>query len=332
MEVDIRTEHWALNMPFRITGHVFEGLDVIVVTLREGDLEGRGEAASVYYWNTTPASMTTQINGVRREIEAGIDRNRLRELLPPGSARNAVDCALWDLEAKRSGRPVWQLADLPRPRPLLTTYTLGADEPERMAQAAQKYVGARALKLKLTGEALDSQRVRAVREARPDAWIGVDANQGFTVSTLEGLMPALVESNVRLIEQPFAVGREADLQYFDSPIPIAADESVQSLDDLVGLVDLFQVINIKLDKCGGLTEGLMMAREAQRLGLKTMVGNMFGTSLAMAPGFVLGQLCEVVDLDGPIEFVADRTPAAVYTNGEIWCPEELWGGPASVST
>jgi L-alanine-DL-glutamate epimerase-like enolase superfamily enzyme len=196
-----------------------------------------------------------------------------------------------------------------------------------MAEAAKGYGNARAIKLKLTGESVDEARVRAVRDAKPDVWLGVDGNQGFTRSALEKLLPTLVQTRVSLIEQPFPVGEEAWLDGLASPIPIAADESVQSSDEIESLVGRVQVINIKLDKCGGLTEGLMMARRARELGLDCMVGNMMGTSLAMAPGYLVGQLCNVVDLDGPAALKVDRDNPAEYLDGHITCPEALWGFP-----
>jgi L-Ala-D/L-Glu epimerase len=170
--------------------------------------------------------------------------------------------------------------------------------------------------------------VRAVRTVRPEVWLGVDANQGYRIDALTSLLPALVESRVALIEQPIARGHEADLTGIRSPIPLAADESALSLADVPQLVGRFQVVNIKLDKCGGLTEGLAMAREVRRLGLSVMVGNMLGTSLAMAPGFVLGQLCDVVDLDGPVFIQTDRQPGVHYADGQITCGDEVWGGGA----
>jgi L-alanine-DL-glutamate epimerase-like enolase superfamily enzyme len=199
------------------------------------------------------------------------------------------------------------------------------------AKAKGDYVNARAIKLKLTGESSDRDRVRAVREARPDVWLGVDANQGFTRESLEQLMPTLIDARVELIEQPFRIGEEALLDGFESPIPIAADESVQTSADIQSMVGRFNMINIKLDKSGGLTEGLAMARAAQRLGLELMVGNMIGTSLAMAPAFLLGQLCRVADLDGPTFLKADRPVGVEYVDGHIACGEELWGGVRSVA-
>jgi L-alanine-DL-glutamate epimerase-like enolase superfamily enzyme len=198
-----------------------------------------------------------------------------------------------------------------------------------VAEGAKALTEARALKLKLSGETgIDAERVRAARSARPDVWLAVDANQGFTRDSLSALMPVLVAAGVKLIEQPLPRGREADLDGFSSPIPIAADESVQGLAEVPSLVGRFDVVNIKLDKCGGLTEALVIARQARELGMDVMVGNMLGTSLAMAPAFVLGQLCDFLDLDGPTFIARDVEPGVVYRNGEIWCPETVWGGAA----
>jgi len=238
--------------------------------------------------------------------------------LPPGGARNAIDCALRELEAKSAGKPVWKLAGLDAPKPLLTTYTIGASSAAVMAAGARAFTAARAIKLKLTGEPDDADRVKFVRAARPEVWLGVDANQGFTRSSLEHLMPTLIEARVSLIEQPFKIGQESLLEGFDSPIPVAADESLQSLRDLPALARCVQIVNIKLDKCGGLTEALAMACEARKLGLGVMVGNMVGTSLAAGPSFVLGQLCDVVDLDAPLFLTRDREPSIVYRNGEVF--------------
>jgi L-alanine-DL-glutamate epimerase-like enolase superfamily enzyme len=329
LKLRAKIEQWPLKAPFRITGHTWHQLDVLFVSLQCGDgVVGRGEAAGVYYKNDTPASMLRQLEVARPSIETGLSREKLQNLLPAGGVRNALDCALWDLEAKASGRPVWQMAGLGKPQPLLTTFTCGADYPKKMAAAAETFRDARAIKLKLTGEALDGDRVRAVREARPDVWLGVDGNQGFTRAGLEELMPVLVEAGVSLIEQPFPLGDEAALDGLGSPIAIAADESVQSLADIASLVGRVQVVNIKLDKCGGLTEGLAMARTALELGIDCMVGNMIGTSLAMAPAYLVGQLCKVVDLDGPIFLTDDRESSVRYADGYIECPEELWGGPS----
>ena len=298
---------------------------MLVVTLERDGRRGRGEAAGVFYRQETARSILKEVEGLQKRVEAGIDRVGLKKLLPPGGARNALDCALWDLEARLAERPAWQLAGLEAPRALLTTYTCGADTPEMMAQTAIGYREARAIKVKLLGDGLDAERVRAVRGARPEVWLGVDANQALNRVSLERLLPALTDADVKLIEQPFPLGQEMLLDGFRSPIPVAADESVQCLADIAGLADRFQVINIKLDKCGGLTEGLEMARKAREHGLETMVGNMLGTSLAMAPAYLVGQLCRIVDLDGPIFLKSDRSIAARYQDGKIVCPADLWG-------
>lgn len=324
MNVDIEIHPFAA--PFRISGFVFEDARVVVVSLYDGAHEGRGEASGVYYTGDDVDHMISVLEEHRTVIEDVASREDLLSVMPIGGARNAVDCAMWELEAARSATPPWRLAGQKEPRRLVTTFTVGADEPRVMAERAKDFLDARSLKLKLTGDLdLDVARVRAVRAARPDAWIGVDANQGFSIEQLDPLVAALAAANISLLEQPLPRGREADLEGFRSPIPIAADESVLGLADLAGLIGRFDVVNIKLDKCGGLTEGLMMVEEARRLGLGVMVGNMVGTSLAIAPAFVLGQLCDFVDLDGPIFLSADRVPGVVYKHGMIWCGGKVWG-------
>jgi len=324
---------WAIHTPFHITGYTFTAFDALIVELTDAQgLTGRGEAQGVYYHHDTPDSMLVQIEALRAHIEAGITREALQQLLPAGGARNVLDCALWDLEAKRAGKPVWELAGLPASKPLLTTYTVGADEPEVMAERASSYATARAIKLKLTDDERNAERVLAVRRARPDVWLMVDANQGFTRESFARLLPTLVDARVDVVEQPFPVGSEAWLDGLERPIRIAADESVQDRSDLAKMVGRVDVINIKLDKCGGLTEALAIAAEARKLGFDLMVGNMGGSSLAMAPSFVVGQLCDVVDLDGPISLVADYQPSVVYEHGTIWCPGSLWGGPVPAAS
>jgi L-alanine-DL-glutamate epimerase-like enolase superfamily enzyme len=326
LSLDLAIESLPLAKPFRISGHVFTDTPVVLVTLSDGTHSGRGEASGVYYLGDDVPAMTAAIEGVRGAVEAGITREQLQALLPAGGARNALDCALWELEARRSGVPVWELAGLAEPRPLRTTFTLGADDPEVMAEGARHYAQARALKLKLTGDLdVDIARVQAVRAARPECWIGVDANQGFAIGDLDALVAALVGADVKLLEQPLARGREADLTGYQCPIPIAADESALTLADVEGLVGRFDVVNIKLDKCGGLTEGLAIAKRARELGLGVMVGNMVGSSLAMAPSFIVGQLCDIVDLDGPIFLADDRKPSIEYVDGNAWCGEAIWG-------
>jgi L-Ala-D/L-Glu epimerase / N-acetyl-D-glutamate racemase len=322
-----RLERWAYTAPFHISGYEWTEAELVYVEIARDGLAGRGECAGVYYKDDSPQKCLADIEDVREAIEGGAGREDLPHLLHEGGARNALDCALWDLQAKTESAAVWQLAGLERPRPVRTTYTIGAADPAVMAERAIAFAGARALKLKLTGEPEDSDRVRAVRQVRPDVWLAIDANQGFTREFLESIMPTFLETRVELIEQPLPVGREADLDGLHSPIPIAADESAQTLEDLPKLANRFDIVNVKLDKCGGLTPGLAMARAARDLGMGVMVGNMMGTSIAMAPAFLVGQLCDVVDLDGPLLLRDDRKPSVEYRNGDIWCSDAVWGGP-----
>jgi L-Ala-D/L-Glu epimerase len=327
LELQVAIEKFPLKQPFNITGSSMVDADVVLVTLRKGGKAGRGEASGVYYRaGDDPEGVVRQIEAVRKTVEAGIDRDSLQHLLPTGGARNAIDCALWDLEAKLTGRSAWEIAGLPAPRALLTTFTVGANAPEKMAADALAYTQAKAIKMKLTGEPQDADRVRAVRAARPEAWLGVDANQGYTPALLDKLMPVLLDARVQLIEQPFAVGSEAQMDHWYSPISLAADESVQGFADLQALVGRFHVINIKLDKCGGLSEALAIARAAKRLGFEVMVGNMVGSSLSMAPAFLVGQLCDIVDLDGPVFLTFDRKNPIIYDDGMVTSPDALWGG------
>ena len=328
MKISTTIEYWAYERPFRITGYTFDGIDVLLASVACDGLRGRGEAAGVYYRGESAATMAAQVG----RIEPGrgtLSRDDLLAQMDAGGARNALDCALWELESLQTGQPVWRLAGLGGTRPLLTTYTLGAEDAQQMAQRARHFSSARSLKLKLVGDGADAERVAAVRAARPDVWMGVDANQGFTRDSFEDLLPTLVAAGVQLVEQPFPRDCDHWLDGLGSPILLAADESVQDRRDIEPLVGRVDVINIKLDKCGGLTEALAMAALARRLGLKVMVGNMVGTSLSTAAGFVLGQVCDLVDLDGPLLLARDRAPTVSYADGHISCPAAVWGADGS---
>jgi len=327
LTLDVTVETLRLAETFRISGRAIDSADVIVVTLDDGTHRGRGEAAGVYYMGDDIPHMLAMLDLTRPAIEAHPTRTELRAILPAGGARNAVDAALWDIEAQRSGKPVWQLAGLEEPSPLRTTFTIGADDPRRMAAKATAHAQARSIKIKLTGDLdLDVARVMAIRAARPDIWLGVDANQGFAINELDSLLAAMVDAKVSLIEQPLPRGQEAALQGLNPPIPLAADESALTLDDVAGLVGRFDIFNIKLDKCGGLTEGLMIADAARQAGLGVMVGCMVGSSLAMAPAFQLGQVCDLVDLDAPLFLARDHVPAVAYDGGLLHCDRVVWGG------
>ncbi|WP_428678586.1 dipeptide epimerase [Sphingopyxis sp.] len=326
LTLDLRVERFPYHQPFRISGHVFTETALLVAELSDGTHAGRGEGAGVYYLGDDIDHMLAEAERVQGTIESGATREDLQTLLPPGGARNALDCAFWDLEAKQAGRPVWELAGLDRPAALRSTLTLGADSAANMAKASLAIDPEAPVKVKLTGDLADDiARVVAIRTARPDAWIGVDANQGYDRETLEALLPVLVDTRVAQLEQPLRRGREADLDGLKRPLPFVADESALSLADTVSLVGRFDVVNIKLDKCGGLTEGLAIARQAKKLGLDVMVGNMMGTSLSMAPSYIVGQLCDIVDLDGPTFLARDREPGVEYRGGMIRCPDEIWG-------
>lgn len=319
-------EQWELLEPFEIAGRVYTAQEVVVATLSDGRGHvGRGEAAGVDYDGETAMDMLGQIVRVSERLGRGLSGEQLMSLLPRGGARNALDCALWDLRAKQTGVPAWRSAGLDPLQPLETTLTLGlADEStlRRQARGARHH---RWVKLKV-----DAQRhvdvVRIVREEHPGARLIIDANQSWSRGLLEKLLPPLQALDVALIEQPLPQQCDAELEGLASPIPLAADESCRDRDSLPGLVGRYQVASVKLDKCGGLTEALAMVHLARRLGLQLMVGNMCGSSLAMAPAFLIGQCCRYVDLDGPLLQREDREFPMRYVRGSVLPPAaELWG-------
>ncbi|MEZ5498282.1 MAG: N-acetyl-D-Glu racemase DgcA [Steroidobacteraceae bacterium] len=318
-----RTERWAFKEPFVITGHTFTESDLLYVELTDAGAIGRGEAAGAYYRDESGASMLAELETVRDAIEAGADRSALQNLLPPGGARNALDCALWDLEAKQSGRSIWDLTGI-EPRPTHTVLTIGIATPDEMGAVARTLDTAR-IKVKLNGE-LALERLRAVREARPDAELVVDVNQGWTLDQLRTFSPRFADLGVAMIEQPLPRGGDSGLEGYRPPVPVCADESCLDLTEFEQAARRYQVINIKLDKCGGLTEALQIARRARERGIDVMVGNMMGTSLAIAPGFVVAQLARFVDLDGPLFLTADRKCPMSIRHGEVTGPSSsLWG-------
>ena len=319
-------EHWPFIEPFGIARSVTTEQPLIRVTLSDSQgRSGQAEAAGVDYEGETTASMRLQIQAVEPQLVDDLGYAALQKLLPRGGARNALDCALWDLRAKQSGVPVWQAAGLAPPQPLLTDFTLGlADQADlrRKASAAGQYP---LLKLKV-----DARRhldiVAMVRSAQPAARLIVDANQSWTLPLLVELLPALAAAGVELIEQPLPRGADAGLQGLQSPIPIAADESCTDRSSLPQLVGRYQYVNIKLDKCGGFTEALALADAAESLGFGLMVGNMCGTSLGMAPAFLIGQRCRYVDLDGPLLQRGDRDTPMRYEGAWVQAPAApLWG-------
>jgi L-alanine-DL-glutamate epimerase-like enolase superfamily enzyme len=326
MQVELRRVDWPYKTPFRISYQVSTVADTVQIELKDGGLVGRGEASGVSYHGETADSLLDELTALRQDLINGISRAELQKRLPPGGARNAIDCALWDLEAKRAGKRVWELAGIPTVKPITTDFTLGIETPEVMAKAAAAAKNCPALKIKLGGGAEDIARIEAIRAARPDAQIIVDANQGWDEKQLHEIVPVLARLDVRLIEQPMPVGKDEALRNFKSPIPLCADESCQTRESLPALVGKYGYINIKLDKTGGLTEGLELARAAMAQGFKLMVGCMGGSSLSMAPHFVVGQFCDFVDLDGPLLATSDVPNAIRYDGGHMPAPDAaLWG-------
>ena len=298
---------------------------VVLATVSEGTARGRGECVPYARYGETPESVAAAIEAVRPAIEAGADRAALQHLLPAGAARNALDCALWDLEAKRLGVPATALAGLHRLGPVTTAFTLSLGTPDAMAMAARAAAGRPVLKLKLGGEG-DPARLAAVRSAVPDATLIADANESWRDDTLAANYAACVEAGVALVEQPLPAGADGALARMTRPVPVCADESVHDRATLPDLGDRYDVINIKLDKTGGLTEALALAAEAERLGFGLFVGCMVGTSLAMAPALLLAPRARFVDLDGPLLLAEDRAPGLRYDGSVVSPPDPaLWG-------
>ena len=324
MQLSVHTESWPAARPFRITGHEWNSFDAVVVELAHDGVVGRGEALGVFYHGETAASIAAQIEAIAPQIIAGTTRAALATLLPPGGARNAVDCALWDLEAKSSGRSIWELTGV-KPRALTTVYTIGIEATPQAMAAHAATTTYPLLKVKLNGHE-PLERVRAIRAARPDARIVVDANQGWTFAQLMELAPAFADLGVEMIEQPLPRGADAMLESYRSPVALGADESCLHIGELETAAQRYQMINIKLDKAGGLTHALELAHGARARGLGLMVGCMGGTSLAIAPAFVVGCLVDLVDIDGPLLLRRDRLPGMNFVDARVEAPEpKLWG-------
>lgn len=320
-------ESWEFKSPFRITGYTFTAADLLHVSIEQDGVVGHGEAAGVYYRNETVDSMLAQVESVRPALEQGAGRDELREqLLPAGGARNAIDCALWDLEAKLNRKSIWALTGI-KPDVTQSVLTVSIDTPKAMANRAIGLDSSK-IKVKLSGE-MPLERISAVCAARPDAEIVVDVNQGWTFEQLVELAPKFKDLGVAMIEQPLPRGGDAELEDYSSPITLCADESCLDTSEFEQASRRYQMINIKLDKTGGLTEALELARMAEAKGIELMIGNMPSTSLAMAPGFVIAQLCRFVDLDGPTFLTSDRENPITFDGGFLSSPcAELWGyGP-----
>jgi len=321
----VRTEHWPIAGSFVISRGAKTQATVVVAELSDGRHVGRGECVPYARYGETVEGVVEAIAAKKCEITRGLDRGGLQEAMRPGAARNALDCAFWDLAAKRSGRRVHELAGLPPPKPLLTAYTISLAAPEVMAEQAAKAAGRALLKVKL-GSADDRARIMAVRRAAPKAQLIVDANEAWTADNLADNLAACALSGVRLVEQPLPADADEVLTKVARPLPVCADESVHGRTSLPALVGKYDAVNIKLDKAGGLTEALAMVKDAERLGFSIMAGCMVATSLAIAPAILVAQRARVVDLDGALLLARDRPDGLRYEASLVHpATPALWG-------
>jgi L-alanine-DL-glutamate epimerase-like enolase superfamily enzyme len=325
LTLNIAVERWPIAGSFTISRGAKTEAVVVVAELGGGKARGRGECVPYARYGETVETVTAAIEAMRSPLAEGLTRAGLQSAMPPGAARNALDCAFWDLEAKQSGRPVHEIAGLPAPHALTTAFTISLGTPDAMAEAAAKAADRPLLKIKLGGDG-DPARVKAVRAAVPKATLIVDANEGWTERNLAENLAACTEAGVVLVEQPLPENADAALANIARPIPICADESAHARDSLAALRGKYDAVNIKLDKAGGLTEALGMADDAARLGLTIMAGCMVATSLAMAPAILLAQRARFVDLDGPLLLAKDRPQGLRYA-GSLVEPAiaALWG-------
>jgi L-alanine-DL-glutamate epimerase-like enolase superfamily enzyme len=321
----VRAEAWPLARPFTISRGTKTTAEVVVVEIEEGGAIGRGECVPYPRYDEIPEHVVATIAALTPDIEAGLDRQALQDRLPAGAARNALDCALWDVAAKTSRRPVWQLAQVAAPRPAVTAETIALDSPDVMAAAAAHLRGHPLLKVKVgTDDVIE--RVGAVRAAAPNARLVVDANESWDLNLLRRIAGMLAALDVEVIEQPLPAFEDAALGDFGGQPALCADESCHTAADLERLPDAYRMINIKLDKAGGLTEALRLAAAARARGLGVMVGCMVATSLGIAPAMLLAGGAEIVDLDGPLWLAHDRGPALRFIDGWVYPPDPgLWG-------
>ena len=325
IRLEVQQESFKLDGTFTISRGSRTEANVLTVTLSRGSYRGWGECLPYSRYDESMQSVTEQIRSIESDLAGGIDRDTLQGLLPAGAARNAVDCALWDLEAKEAGRPVWQLAGLAEPQAITTAYTLSLESPSEMRASATRQAHRPLLKIKLGG-AGDMDRLQAVREGAPNARLIVDANEGWNAGDYDALAPIMVDLGVTLVEQPLPAADDAALANRERPLPVCADEACHDRSSLDGLRGKYDVINIKLDKTGGLTEALALRDAGMAQGYEIMVGCMVSTSLAMAPALLVAQGAGVVDLDGPLLLAEDRaTPMPI--NGSEMQPAsaKLWG-------
>jgi L-Ala-D/L-Glu epimerase len=316
---------WPLAQAFAISRGSRTTAEVVVAEVSDGEFRGRGECVPYPRYGESVDSVVQALEAMKGAVFSGLDRHELQRAMTPGAARNALDCAFWDLDGKRDDRRVADMAGLGQLRPLVTAYTLSLDTPERMGQAAAANRDRPLLKLKVTGDG-DIERVRAVRHNAPQSRLIVDANEGWSERHLTEIMPILAEFGVELIEQPLPAGADEALARVPHPIPVCADEACHTRKDLDRLAGKYDAVNVKLDKTGGLTEALALAEAAAAQGFKIMVGCMIGSSLAMAPALLVAQRAAFVDLDGPLLLASDRSPGLRYDGSTVYPPDPaLWG-------
>ncbi|MCJ9427974.1 dipeptide epimerase [Kordiimonas marina] len=325
MKISFEKVSFPMRVPFVITGYTFTATDTVRVTLEKDGVQGHGEGVGVYYLGDTADVMLDLLDYAKPDVEQGLSHEDVQKLLPPGGARNALDCAYWDLEAKLSGISVWDRLKL-KPKGLKTVYTIGIGSADEMAKCAADYGTYNKLKIKLDGKD-PILKLEAIRAVRPDASLIIDVNQGWTLEELKEYAPHCASLGIEMIEQPLKRGADEELAGYRAPLPIGADESCLHADEFDAVADYYDVINIKLDKCGGLTAGLELAKMALKHGKRLMVGNMSGSSLSMAPAYVIGQFCDFIDIDGPLVLARDvENPLFYSTSGVVEVPSgALWG-------
>ncbi|WP_208380169.1 N-acetyl-D-Glu racemase DgcA [Psychromonas algarum] len=325
MKVKLFEESWPVNGTFTISRGSRTHTRVVVVELQQGEYIGRGECVPYARYGESIESVLAELAELTVKVENGLTRKEMQYLLPAGAARNALDCAYWDFECKKAKQRIWQYLSVPQPKSVITAFTLSLDTPENMKLAAIENVHRPLLKLKLAGEG-DVERVAAVREGSPGARIIVDANEGWNEEQYLEMVPELVKLGVEMIEQPLPANDDSALEHLPRPITLCADESCHDRSSLPKIIGRYDMVNIKTDKTGGLTEALALKEEAQQAGLQVMVGCMLATSLAMAPAFIVAQDVQVVDLDGPLLLAEDRESPIPFTDSLMNVYQaKLWG-------
>ncbi len=323
--LQVKKEIFSVKGVFSISRSSVTSIEVVVVEISENGVIGRGECRPYQRYGETIEKTITQILSIREKLEQGLSREQLQLELPPSAARNAIDCALWDLEAKQSGRTVWQLAGLPEPGPVVTAYTISVADQQKMVEDAKKNAHRPILKVKVSNQAV-VETLKAIRMACPHAKLLIDANEAWSLEDYQRITPQLKELDIAMIEQPLLAGKDESLSSLPHPVPLCADESCHDSNTLEKLQGHYEIINIKLDKTGGLTEAIKTAKKAKELGFEIMIGCMLSTSLSIAPAFLLSGYASFLDLDGPILLAEDRPSGLKFEGSNIFPPDRnFWG-------